>query len=118
MESSAPPPGFNFLGGPVSVGVGTAGLGDDHHQGPQQRQEEDDQRVAADFLPHDAKERVHRADDVPARVDQRARKNAQQQRGDNLLGQQDQDDGDDRRQNRQPAKIHGNTPMHKIKDVP
>ena len=98
---------LDVAGGPFAVGPRAAGHGDDVDQRPQQGAEEDD--VEVQLADHDGKSRFHGFDQQRTGtgadgVDDGPAEDAQEERGDDFLGQQGQGDGDDGGQQRQPAR--------------
>ncbi len=92
--------------GPFAIGAGCAGLGDQRDQDAEQHKENEDIDVAANLLTHDAESGLDRRQRREPRVEQRPRKDTDQQRGINLFGNQRQRDCDNRREQRPNGCLH------------
>ena len=91
---------LDSLDRPFAVGARRARFCDERHQNAEQHQKDADVDVVAELAAHDLEGRFDRVERVEAGVQQSACQNADEQRGVDLLGDERQRNGDNRRQQR------------------
>ena len=97
--------GLDAAAGPVAIGLGAACADHQSHDGAQNDEEEEDAQVTGHLFVQDAEEVLESADRVTAGVQQSTDNDAEEECGVDLLGDQGQNDGDDRGDQGGPSSV-------------